>query len=338
MKRTFSDFIDAVALLEALLVRMGIATKAPSSFQKAREILVEMDGMSRGSLGNTSTLDQRENWRRGFSLGDLAMKLVAVQGKPDFHKLRPHLEFMAADSDLSLFSFAPKEDQRNDFIFELRIAACMLQILAKCQFDEPKAKNTNKTPDVIGDFRGMRWAIECKTLHPQSPKDSQHPEGFLQRVNDARDQIETAVRLGSAQSGLVIINMKNTTDHDSLFPTSKLGGDFFYLPYGSIEQAENGLAGVHDRFITEIRAYLSSNGTKLADLFVGTKVTPQVLFVYSSIVGVIKDSRPTFTMLRVLACEPEPLPDTPSYQLMQALNNCLQDAPDHPPLQPVGIG
>jgi hypothetical protein len=338
MELPFSDYTRAVTQLEGILVNLGIVIKTPSPFQHAREILSEMEPVSRGELTHTSTIDHRENWRRGFSLGDLAIKLVTVSEKADFATLRPHLELLAADSDLSLFSFAPKEEQQNDLVFELRVAACALQMLTNCKFDNSRAKNSRKTPDVIGDFGGVRWAIECKTLHPQTPTDSQNPEGFLQRVKDGRDQIEAAVGRGDAQSGLVVINMKNSINHDSLWPAKEVGGEFYYLPFGSFEYAKAAFASIHDQFVTAINAYLAANSTKLSDLFAGRHMAPYVLFVYSGIVGIVKDTNPTFTMLRVLACEPGPQPGAPSLPLIQIFNNCLQDAQNHPLLPPEAIG
>src|SRR4051812_13075062 len=121
MKYTYPDFIKAVALLEQILASYGIEIFDPakSPFKRAEATLIGIQRMNLRETQSDNTKDEREEWRRGFSLGELALKLVAAhQAKPDeFKKLKSHLSLLAKDAELSLFSFSQGrilEEQQTD--------------------------------------------------------------------------------------------------------------------------------------------------------------------------------------------------------------------------------
>ena len=74
-RHSFSDLAVAIANVEQILASKGIEITDPrkSPFKRAEAILHEMEqtGQGRGIYDNT--VDHRENSRKAFSLGDLAL-------------------------------------------------------------------------------------------------------------------------------------------------------------------------------------------------------------------------------------------------------------------------
>ena len=344
-KFSFPDLIKSVARLEQILASNGIEILDPknSPFRRAEDVLRAIERVNLKEIASNSTSDERESWRRGFSLGDLALKLVAAHtAKPnELLKLKAHLSLLAKDAELSLFSFAQGRtapEQQNDFIAELHLGACCIQMMDDLVFDPPSGKKATKakSPDIIGRFGGRRWAIECKTLHPDRAGAVQNPEAFLKRVLDARNQIKAAIADGRADTGVVVMSMKNTVDPDSFLPSKTIDGEIYYGAHQSLLHALKNLSDKFDAFMAPISKTLSERGTGLISLLTDPdngghpNIAPGVIATYSVIDGIIRDRKPTYTMLRGLALEPMPInKDCEIMLFANKLNACRQDQPDH---------
>jgi hypothetical protein len=354
-RHRFSDLAAAVGKLEQILQSIGIEITDPknSPFKRAEAILNVMERVHQGQAASDSTADQRENWSKAFSLGDLALKLVAANAaKPhEFKKLSGHLRYLAGDAELSLCSFTPgghsgtPAEQQNDFIAELRIAACCVQMMDDLEFDPPsgKKKFQGKNPDIIGRFNGKKWAIECKTLHPDRPGAEQNPEAFLSRVTAARDQIKDAIKNNRADTGIVVMNMKNTVAPNAHLPIEMKDGEIYYGSHDNLPLAMANLVKGYNKLITPVSETLAEREVALAALLTSQElgghpsIAPCVLAVYFVVDGILKDGKPTLTMLRMLQANPEPSPsDGDPMSFAQKLNSCLQDQPDHPAESPIG--
>jgi len=354
-RHQFSDLARAVARLEQILAARGIEITDPakSPFKRAEGILREMDQTHLRQRSFDNTVDYRENWRKAFSLGDLALKLVAAHTvKPsEFEKLTPHLRYLARDTELSLCSFTrgghsgSVAEQENDFIAELRLAACCVLMMDDLEFDPPtgKKKTKGKNPDIVGRFNGRKWAIEGKTLHPDRPGAEQSPEAFFSRVIDARDQIKKAIADGRAETGVVIVNMKNTVDPDSFLPAQPKDGDLYYGSHENLPLAVANLTKKYNQFITPIAETLKERQFSIPELLTDPekggdpKIVPCVIATYFVIDGIVKDGKPTLTMLRSLQIDPEPNDQTgEALRFAQKLNACMQDDPEHVGDQPIG--
>jgi hypothetical protein len=248
---------------------------------------------------------------------------------------------LAKDAELSLFSFSQgrtTEEQQNDFIAELHLAACCIQMMDDLEFDPPSGKKSTKgkNPDIIGRFNGRRWAIESKTLHPDTPGAKQNPEAFLSRVTDARDQIKAAVASGRADTGVVVVNMKNTVDPDSFLPCETRNGEIYYGAHASLDHALLNLKQKFDEYMAPITKALQERETNLAAILIDPEkgghpsIAPCVVTTYSVIDGIVKDSKPTYTMLRGLGLEPMPADRRcDGVVFANKLNACRHDQPDH---------
>ena len=165
----------------------------------------------------------------------------------------------------------------------------------------------------------------------------QSPDAFLSRVVDARDQIKEAIKNDRADTGVVVMNMKNTVDPDSFLPTVTKDGEFFYGSHENLPFAAVNLIKKYNAFITPIANTLAERETTLGALLTDPEkgghpsIVPSVFAIYFVVDGIIKDGRPTLTMVRRLNVDPKP--DNPNGEAMhfaQKLNGCLQDQPDHP--------
>ncbi len=346
MKYVYPDFIRAVARLEQILGSYGIEIFDPakSPFKRAEAILLKIQRINLKEAQSDNSKDEREEWRRGFSLGDLALKLVAAHNaKPDeFKKLKSHLLLLSKDAELSLFSFSQgriPEEQQTDFIAELHLAACCIQMMDHLEFDPPSGKKSTKgkNPDIIGQFNDRRWAIESKTLHPDTPGAKQNPEAFLSRVTDARDQIKAAIASGRAETGVVVVNMKNTVDPDSFLPCKTKDGEIYYGAHPSLDHALVNLKQKLDSYMAPITKTLLERETNLAAILTDPdkgghpNIAPCVLTTYSVIDGIVQDGKPTYTMLRALGLEPMPADrNCEGVVFANKLNACRHDQPDHP--------
>jgi hypothetical protein len=150
--------------LESTLNELGIVVAADGAFVEAALTLTGLEEFRKNPTSCDCSVDPREKWRKAMSLADLAEKVLAVKYHPDFAQLVPHLKLLAGMADLSQFSTTLKENQDNNKVFELYVAAMALHTLTGCKVDHPvKADGTN--PDIMGRFMGKTWAIACKAMH-----------------------------------------------------------------------------------------------------------------------------------------------------------------------------
>lgn len=326
-RRRFTDWANLIWELESILKANGIEVPPGSSFEEAALTLVEFDDVASGRAVHDSKKDHREKWRRALSLADFAEKIVLVRDHPDFPQLIPHLRLLASDFDLSQFSFTAKENQENNKVFELYVAAMAMHLMKGCTIDSPtNAKGDN--PDILGQYGRKRWAIACKAMHTKNAKT------FLERVRDGVDQIERS----DALRGIVVINMKNTVDHDALWPGRQdENGDWYYAAHFSIEGARARILAEFKRLQDELFAECGSEPAFYRMVFSGKKASPHVLLIYSTASGFQEPAGPVFTMLKTMQGLYGPREDQETERLARKLNNCLHNAPRMPAVKAAEI-
>lgn len=178
-----SEWEKLVWDLESTLNEHGIAVASHGAFEEAALTLTELEEFRKDPMSCDCTVDLREKWRRAMSLADLAEKILLVKTHPDFPQLKPHLKLLAGMADLSQFSTTSKENQGNNKVFELYVAAMAMHVLTQCSVDHPEdAEGCN--PDIMGKFKGRTWAIACKAMHSKNPKT------FYERMQEGIKQIE----------------------------------------------------------------------------------------------------------------------------------------------------
>ncbi len=319
-KRSYDDWTQFVWALEAILKKYDIVIPPKSACEEAVLSLMRMNEVYAGRAVHDSQIDHREIWSRALSFGDLAEKIVAVRGRPEFDRLLPHLRLLAGASDLSQFSLTQRENQDNNKAFELYVATLALQVLTDCAFDHPE-ESQGDNPDIMGDYAGHRWAIACKAMHTRNPKT------FAERVAEGVEQIEHS----AAQRGFVIVNMKNTVDHRQFWPAVRdpESGDFIYFAFPNLDLARARIITAFEAFHAELAGHFESEINFFRSTFAGKKASPHVLLVYSSVTGYEEPAGPVFTMLRTMYGLYGPQ-HAETEGLFDRLNNALHNAADSP--------
>lgn len=182
---------------------VGVTIPRNGPFRDAQAILRRADAAFPGEFGLDLNFVTKREWRAAFSLADLAEKVVAVMGHPDFLQLKGHLDLLAQTHDLSQFSETPREQNKNDYVFELWASAALMRITTDCLV-EPINGPASMNPDFLGTHRNRRWGFALKSPH------STHPEGLIEHTKKAISQIEKSL----AACGIVFFNGKNLIEHD----------------------------------------------------------------------------------------------------------------------------
>ena len=318
MTLSYSEWEELVWALEGILRAHGIAVASPSAFEEAALTLTELEYLRKNPAAYDCTVDSREKWRRAMSLADLAQKIVPVRSHPDFSQLVPHLRLLGGQADLSQFSFTTPQNQSNNKIFELYVAAMGLHVLSGCTIDDP-LQSTGDNPDIMGRFDDILWAIACKAMHTTNPKT------FCERIEEGVGQIERS----AADRGIVIVNMKNTIDHNALWPARVVAGEYYYLTFPTLEHALRPFVAEYKKLQTAAFSVFGSEPGFYQHLFKGKKAAPYVLLVYSSVSGFDSAKGPVFMMIKTINCLSYGT-DPAAENLANRLNMGLHNQPNAP--------
>lgn len=293
----------------------GIAVAAGGAFEEAALTLTELEEYRKNPASCDCTVDPREKWRKALSLADLAEKILLVRQLPGFAHLIPHLKLLAGMGDLSQFSTTLKENQDNNKVFELYVAAMALPGFTNLTMDHPEL-STGTNPDILGGFKGKTWGIACKAMHSTNPKT------FCERVAEGVAQIHAS----PADRGLVVVNMKNTFEHDALWPAKIIDGEYHLGELPTMDHAcalllptyKKVQAGAFQVFGSEIGFY--------QNLFQGKKAAPYVLLIFSTVCGF---PGPVFMPVKTIncLCHGE---DAEAEELAGKLNMALHNRPTDP--------
>jgi hypothetical protein len=311
----YSDWEKLVWELEGTLKQHGIAVAAPGAFEEAALTLTELEEFRKNPESCDCTVDHREKWRRAMSLADLAEKILLVRKHPDFPQLVPHLRLLGGMADLSQFSSTQKENQDNNKVFELYMAAMGLHVLTQCKLDHPE-ESDGSNPDIMGVFGDKRWAIACKAMHSKNPKT------FCERVQEGVEQIQVS----AAERGIVVVSMKNTFNHDELWPAKVVEGNYClgYLP--SVAHACQLLLPIYRQLQDGVFNVFGSEVAFYQNLFKGKKAAPYVLLVFSTVCGF---PGPVFAPVKTINCLCYGN-DAEAEQISARLNMALHNKPDAP--------
>ncbi len=318
--RTYSEWEKLVWELEKILKEHGVNVPPKSPFEEAALTLTEMEYLRQNPGAYDCTKDSREKWRRALSLADLAEKIVLVRDHLDFPQLVPHLRLLGRASDLSQFSFTARENQDNNKTFELYLAAMGLHVMTGCMVDNPE-QSKGDNPDIMGHFNGKLWALACKAMHSVNPK------AFMDRVEEGVKQIQRS----AAERGIVVVNMKNTVNHDALWPAVVQNGEYYHLSFPDLDAAHQPITEEFKKLQARLFSLLGDERAFYRHLFLGKRASPHILLVYSTVTGLQNSAGPVFTMLKTMkglyGCI-----DHDTEDLANRLNNCLHNCPDLPPV------
>lgn len=286
------EFAKDTAELIALLRSEGLEVTADCAISKAYEEIQKLVGYLDGQNAPDLAVDQRPAWRQAIGLADLAKKIVAVRDHPSFPQLVPLFNLLLSKDEISLFTRTEKENDANNKLFELLIAASAMRFTTDCKIEDPQSGKPSNNPDFIGTWRGKRWGIACKALH------SDHPQTTINHVIKGVDQIQKS----GVDEGMVVINGKNLIPHDLVWPAWSFFGEWHYHahPDPNWLREEFGAdfrhivarillhaSGVDDPPKTEeeMKSVVASGRKALLGLFAGKKAKPWMPMVWLTLMG-----------------------------------------------------
>lgn len=312
---TFGQAATMVQSIEATLAKYGIQIAKNTDPEKQCLAILHWEDRRTGKIPYDPYDDPREELRAGIGALHLFRLLLDADGAVGLSSLVKHLKLLNEDNAIiSQNTNAPFSDATNK-LFELFLGAVCLTFATDVVLDDPNsAKGTN--PDVLFTFRGKRWGLACKVLGGSSPLT------LYERVEDGIRQIENS----PAQSGFVVVNMRNQIDHDAMWPLQKAGDRKLGVEptWGVWRSHEDATAELLRRSCAKFRSFLDENGEEaIKKLIANSRAQPAILLFIQTTVTVRRDGRPVPTRLGLFHRWDLGPVSAESDECLIALNNAL---------------
>ena len=324
----FDDMQQRLFAFEALLRNQSTmqAVEPGSKLERAGLAVIEMLASYKKEIPHDRKRDYREEWRRAVSLSDILRKVLFWQKHPAFNQLWPHILLLLGDGEIAQNVWSPKEDGDANKVFELYSALLALPLCNGITMDDPERSSGGTNPDIIAEIAGTKWTFACKVMHSPLAK------SLLDRVRDGITQINRSVAHKFAQRGIVVISLKNVLRHNELWPIVVEPGtqDIIYQTYPDAKSLRQLLECECKRYQTELLQLLGG-AQGFRDVFAGSSAEPFILVHLCTVVGLVYDSKPTHSLIRMLGCiNVDPL-SSDAQSLCEGLNEVLQDTYLAPP-------
>jgi hypothetical protein len=206
----FKNYRDLIFAFENVLDSNGVQIESNSILERICLEVISLEDRRQDPSLNDNLADIRPALREASGLLSVVRKVVKLSRHPDFHGLVQHLRLMNG-SMIPQNVRVSATDQGANKIFELLVALLCMDVGAAVRIDHPD-RSAGDNPDVLATIDGQRWGFACKVLHGTSPLT------FFERLEEGINQIERS----EAAIGVVIFNMKNLIDHDSMWPILNL--------------------------------------------------------------------------------------------------------------------
>jgi hypothetical protein len=228
--------------------------------------------------------DIRPWLREVLGMNDLIHKLLRVQHHASFKQITKHLSLLNS-------GFPPQNipasvlDQSSNKIFELLLAAAIMQHGTDVELDDPKNPRGDN-PDVLATIGARRWGFACKVAHSGNGKT------IFDSISKGVDQIEVSP---AAEVGLVVVNIKNIIRHDDYWSILNLdewrsGQSPVFSGYPSADDAVAALnqevSGIAQQIIKDV------DPGDLVETFLGKKSILAIAFYVATAIGTVLLSSP----------------------------------------------
>lgn len=194
------DFLDLLTRLKIEPLNLG---RIEGEFLSIIELL---DAWKSGRIPSTGG----ENIiRTAAGIHDFAAKILAAQMLPEFVNFRDHLELIAKgtlQTSLSQMNVGSAIDDAARKLVELYVASLAIHCGTNVLLDHPSRSKGNN-PDVMFDYGPYRWGIAIKATS------TMNGQTLYDNIKKASKQIDAS----PADRGLILLNVKNTIDHDALW-------------------------------------------------------------------------------------------------------------------------
>jgi hypothetical protein len=227
--------------------------------------------------------DIRPWLREALGMNALIHKLLRVEHHASFKQITKHLSLLNS-------GFPPQNipasvlDQSSNKIFELLLAAAIMQHGTDVELDDPKNPRGDN-PDVLATISARRWGFACKVAHSRNGKT------IFDSIRKGVKQIEVS----PAEVGLVVVNIKNIIQHDDYWSILNLdewrsGQSPVFSGYPSADDAVAALneevSGIAQQIIKDV------DPGDLVETFLGKKSIPAIAFYVAMAIGTVLLSSP----------------------------------------------
>ena len=204
-----------------LLKRYGIDPPVGSNLESELLSLTELMSVIRDPNIVQGHPDEKRIIRTAAGIYDLAAKILAVDGIPEFDCLVPHLKLIMRSKlpkevdPPSLIQNDKSHDDTSRKIAELYLGTLVAHVCKDLELDHP-TRPRGDNPDLLftlvdGDSAATwRFGIAVKAIGRKAAGQT-----IFERIQEAGHQID----LSPAERGLIVISAKNDIDHDTLWNT-----------------------------------------------------------------------------------------------------------------------
>lgn len=317
-KFTYGEIENLFYEFEQLLKKQAKIVPSGSKLEQAGLTAMQIVAAYKKEIVHDNKKDCRNEWRRVLSMADILRKILFLQRCPAFNSIWPHILLLLGNGEIAQNLWSPKEDSHANYVFELYVALLVLPLCTSINVEPPKKSAGGKNPDIITTIQGVPWGIACKVMHSPLAK------SMLDRVREGIKQIN---RCPDIQNGLVVISLKNEIPHDEIWPAMREPGtgDVIYLSANSDRIAVRKLQAVCKQYEIELLNLLGGKDGFRA-LFQGTKVEPLILVYLCTATTILRDNKPTHTLIKMLvAISVDVPPPDKSWKIASALNEIVHD-------------
>ena len=317
-KYTYGEMEELLFAFEDLLRKQARTIPVGSPLEEAGFTTMRMLATYKKEIRHDYKKDYRNEWRRALSMADILRKILSLRDCPAFNSVWPHILLLLGNGEIAQNLWSPKEDSHANYVFEMYTALLALPISSALDMEPVKTSANGENPDIIATIKGVPWGLACKVMHSTSAK------SMLDRVRDGIRQID---RCRQIENGIVIVSLKNVIPHDSIWPvlSEDATGDLIYLTASSDRLALQALQVECKRYETELTEIVGGKDG-FRSLFKGSKVEPVIFAYLCTVVSILRENKPTFTLIKILCTitVDEVLP-TKTREVADALNESLHD-------------
>lgn len=315
--RTFEEMQTIILEFEQTLRSVGVEVAPGSRLENACLAGLQMFMVRSKEVSQSPTHDIRPDVVDVCGLWQFAERVNRLRGTPLMDQLQPHLALMS-QGDFAQNRTSERHDQASNKLFELLIGLAAADMGANTELDDPN-RSTGTNPDVLTTIASRRWGFACKTMHSSSPKT------IYDRIDEGVGQIEAAT---GADTGLVVISLKNLIDHHAFFPVLnesdyRAGQEPVFGVFKEHSAVSRALTAQVDKIREGV---LNTIGTKeFASTFAGKKAVAGVAFVSQTVIGVASQLGPIPSLITVLSIMPVGSLTSEQSLVLNALNLSLHD-------------
>jgi hypothetical protein len=319
---SFTSFEDAddivdrfINLLHSLGIHPAVGSKIENEFLSPLQLLESTRNL--GALAANPEL-----LADAGGMYDFAAKLLAVETQPEFKSFVPHLKLFEAGAAFATAVQPKNGDIRDDVnrkLAELYLGALAIHFAFDVELDHP-VKSKGDNPDVMfkvepDGLPASRWALAIKTVSTRAG------QTIFVNIQKAAKQIDATAC--PADRGMVVINLKNSLQHDQLWKGI----------YASLDAAQAALGRQMDELIAAVET-----GRPASDwepLF-AHRAAPLVFYFAQAVIRLrLPDGKdvPTILKMAKLATplgRQDPVAQTIALQLNEGMQTILRGIPGAP--------